>query len=209
MKSAVGKALSVTLLQVCIVGSLAGKYAHDRATCPRAWVKTAYYDPDLPIRGRYASLQLEVEAPGVFTEKPLVEDRHNETPAAKAAEPCAGAITEQATTPQQKVRYVQVWDSKAVRLELHDRQLFAVEDPNSTTLARFFRDADGKSHVTLEEPVDFYVPEHAANLPGWQWPRTLHTEWWAEVTLPKKGPPRPIRLGIKQTDGHIMPLPVS
>ena len=102
MRPVVVKGLSVVLLQVCIVGSLAAKYAHDRATCPRAWVKTAYYDPDLPIRGRYASLQLEVEAPGVFTEKPLVEDRHNETPAAKAAEPCPGATAVQATTPQQK-----------------------------------------------------------------------------------------------------------
>jgi len=66
MKSAIVKGLAVALLQLVIVGSLAAKFAHDRATCPRVWVRTAYYDPDLPIRGRYASLQLEVDAPEYF-----------------------------------------------------------------------------------------------------------------------------------------------
>ena len=209
MKSAVAKGLIVLVVQLLLVVSLAGKYAHDRATCPRVWVKTAYYDPDLPIRGRYASLQLEVDAPGVFAEKPLTEDRRNETPAAKTEDPCVGRIAEQATTTQQKVRYMQVWESKAVRLEIRGGRLVAVADAKSTTIARYFRDTEGKARITLEEPVNFSVPEHASNLPGWQWPRDLHTEWWAEVTLPKKGPPRPIRLGIKQSDGQIMPISVS
>jgi hypothetical protein len=29
---------------------------------------------------------------------------------------------------------------------------------------------------------------------------------WAEVTIPKKGLPRPIRLGMKKGDGAIIPL---
>jgi hypothetical protein len=31
-------------------------------------------------------------------------------------------------------------------------------------------------------------------------------ELWVEVTIPKKGPPRPIRLGVKKGDGAIIPL---
>ena len=54
MKSGLTKGLLVAALQLMIVGSLAAKYAHDRATRPRVWVKVGYYDPDLPIRGRYA-----------------------------------------------------------------------------------------------------------------------------------------------------------
>ena len=198
MKSAIAKGLAVTVLQLLIVGSLAAKYSYERATCPRIWVKVNYYDPDLPIRGRYASLQLEVLAPGVFPEKPLVENRLGETPSAIQQKPA-----------QPKPRYMTVWDSKPVRLEVKDGQLVATNDPNSNVEARYFRDGDGKAHVSLAEPVNFFVPENATNLPGWQWPRSVPRDWWAEVTVPKKGPPRPIRLGIKQPDGQIMPLPAN
>lgn len=45
-------------LQCALVLSLTGKLLYDRATCPRVWVKTQRYDPNLPIRGRYLSLML-------------------------------------------------------------------------------------------------------------------------------------------------------
>jgi hypothetical protein len=50
-------------LQVLLVLSVTGKYLYDRATLPRVWVKTAPVDPNLPIRGRYLSLGIEVQAP--------------------------------------------------------------------------------------------------------------------------------------------------
>ena len=199
MKSAIARGLLVGVLQLLIVGSLAAKYSYERATCPRVWVKVNYYDPDLPIRGRYASLQLEVEAPSIFPEKPLVEDRRNETP----------TTLSEKSTAQQRPRYLAVWDSKPVRLEIQNGKLVAVSDPGSNLEARYFRDAQGAARVLLSEPVDFFVPEHATNLPGWQWPRTNRPDWWAEVTLPAKGPPRPIRLGTKQPGGEIVPLPVN
>ena len=202
MKSAMAKGLAVALLQLVIVGSLAAKFAHDRATCPRVWVRTAYYDPDLPIRGRYVSLQLEVEAPGVFQEEPLVEQ--------KPAPYEIGHPNKEATDKSEKSakpRYVPVWDSKPVRLEVQGGKLIAVTDPKSNISARYTRDTEGRVMMILLEPVDIFVPEHAANLPGWQWPRRSSVEWWAEVTVPKKGPPRPIRLGIKQAGEQIMPLP--
>ena len=50
--------------------------------------------------------------------------------------------------------------------------------------------------VALEEPVDFYIPEHipdpSRRLPG--------ERLWVEVTVPPKGTPRPIRLGVKKND---------
>lgn len=204
MKSGIARGLLVATLQLMIVGSVAAKFAHDRATCPRVWVKTEYYDPDLPIRGRYAALQVALDTPGLFPEKPLVEDRRNETPAEKAAE----AQNRNSQTPP-KPRYLPVWDSKPVRLEVHDGKLVAVVDKESRVVAQYSRDIEGHARVFLNDPIDFFVPENATNLPGWRSPRDSHTEWWAEVTVPKKGPPRPIRLGIKQPAGQIMPLPVS
>ena len=208
MRSGVARGLLVGALQLMIVGSLAAKFAHDRATRPRVWVKVGYYDPDLPIRGRYAALQVELDTPGLFAEKPLAEDLRNETPATKSARASAQL------TPGSHAGaawYFPVWESKPVRLEVHDGKLVAVADPKSDLTAQYSRDGEGVSHVFLQDQIDFYVPENATNVPGWHWSRDplSHTEWWAEVTIPKMGPPRPIRLGIKKPGDQIMPLPAS
>jgi hypothetical protein len=50
--------------------------------------------------------------------------------------------------------------------------------------------------------VLFFVPEHA--LPF----ERARPELWAEVTIPKEGPPRPIRLGVFR-DGKMEPLAVN
>ena len=47
--------------------------------------------------------------------------------------------------------------------------------------------------LRLDGPVDFYIAETAAN------PAALKAgqELWIEVTVPPKGPPRPIQLALK------------
>jgi hypothetical protein len=55
--------------------------------------------------------------------------------------------------------------------------------------------------LRLETPVDFYIPEHAA-IPT---PLRPGQEIWIEVTVPPKGPPRPLQLALKQ-DGVWQPL---
>jgi hypothetical protein len=52
------KGLILAGVQCIMVLSLTGKLLYDRATCPRVWVKTQRWDPNLPIRGRYLALQL-------------------------------------------------------------------------------------------------------------------------------------------------------
>lgn len=63
MTPAMRKGALLGALQVLLVLSVTGKYLYDRATLPRVWVKTAPVDPNLPIRGRYLSLGIEVQAP--------------------------------------------------------------------------------------------------------------------------------------------------
>jgi hypothetical protein len=48
----------------------------------------------------------------------------------------------------------------------------------------------------LYEPVAFFIPEHVPD-PSI---RGAGEELWAEVTVPRRGPPRPIRLGVKKND---------
>ena len=60
---------------------------------------------------------------------------------------------------------------------------------------------EGSSSVVLNDPIAFFLPEHVPD-PSIQ---ATGTELWAEVSIPKKGPPRPVRLGIKK-DGVLTPL---
>lgn len=60
------RGILVCALQCLIVLSVAGKYALDRARLPRVWANATAVDPELPIRGRYVSLRLQVEMPNDF-----------------------------------------------------------------------------------------------------------------------------------------------
>ncbi|MDR3701266.1 MAG: hypothetical protein P4L56_16585 [Candidatus Sulfopaludibacter sp.] len=57
------RGILIGAVQCLMVLSVAGKYAFDRATLPRAWVNATPVDPSLWVRGRYVSLNLQVEMP--------------------------------------------------------------------------------------------------------------------------------------------------
>jgi len=164
MKAA-DKGLAVALIHILIVLSLGGKLLHDRATRPRIWVRTASFDPDLPIRGRYLTLSLEVHAAD------LVQSQDLKHPALNS--------------------------SGYVDLAVENGQLVAHRSEESTgMMINSWRWQNrGNGNPLLSPPVVFFIPEHAET------PRLgAGTELWAEVTVPKKGPPRPIQLAVKRGD---------
>lgn len=55
--------------------------------------------------------------------------------------------------------------------------------------------------LRLDPPVAFFIPEKSEDPSR----RKRAEALWAEVTVPKRGPPRPIRLGVKK-DGALTPL---
>jgi hypothetical protein len=57
-----------------------------------------------------------------------------------------------------------------------------------------WRTTDGITHLRIEEPPLFFMPDTAKD------PRGAHKgdEVWVLATIPRKGPPRPIVMGIKQ-----------
>ncbi len=123
------KGILLGALQCALVLSLTGKLIYDRATCPRVWVRTQPYDPNLPIRGRYLSLVLAPDTGAAYFER------------------------------------------------------------------------------TNRQQVVFFVPEQQTEVDSLR-SRPTNDELWAEVTIPRNGPPRPIRLGIKR-DGQIQPAQVN
>lgn len=70
-------------------------------------------------------------------------------------------------------------------------------DPDSPLRGRYVRLRVKDSN----ERLAFFIPEHIPD-PSI---RAADEELWAEVTLPRKGPPRPIRLAVKK-DGVLTPL---
>ena len=69
---------------------------------------------------------------------------------------------------------------------------------------RFIQRQNEKIAV-LDRPVPFFIPEHVTDPSR----RAPGEELWVEVTIPKKGPPRPIRLGVSKNKGPIIPLDLS
>jgi hypothetical protein len=92
----------------------------------------------------------------------------------------------------------------AVALTVRDGRLAVVPDTESTRLfARMDQRANGPVAVLLE-PLAYFIPEHAAD-PSIRRPGE---ELWVEVTVPRAGGPRPIRLGVKK-DGVLTALDVK
>jgi hypothetical protein len=165
--SARTKGLLLGILHVIIVLSLGAKLLIDRHRYPRVWAETIAYDPDSPIRGRYLAVRLQVEDQGVYSE-PL-------------------------QAPPQQNRWMEI---RNARLGVENGRLvaFPSDDWTGIQVARWKRGE--QTIVALEQPVDFYIPEHILDPSR----RSPGEQLWVEVTIPRKGPPRPIQLGVKKND---------
>jgi hypothetical protein len=167
------KGVILALVHLALVTTLAGKLVADRARYPRVWVKTVPYDPDLPIRGRYVRLQLEVKADAGFS--------------AKEYEKSSGG----------GVSAARFWRNGD--LLVRDGELVVVpNDTGGTPVEVLFGQ---ETRARLSESVAYFIPEHVPD-PSMRKP---DEQLWVEVTVPRKGPPRPIQLGVKK-DGKIEPI---
>jgi hypothetical protein len=155
--TAFSKGVAVAVIHLLLVLSVSGKFLYDRYHCPRVWVRTATFDPELPVRGRYFTLQVEVQAPW------FRQENH--------------------------------YQREDVKLSVEDGQLIASRTDATTELSVSYwpsRSGFLNKRVFLDQGIPFFIPEHAA-IPVLK----AGQELWAEVTVPRKGPPRPIQLAIK------------
>ncbi len=175
--------LALLVIQLAIVSSIAAKYFYQRATCPRVWTRTAAYDPELILRGRYLSLQLTVD--GCSSTLPSVKQA--EFP--RNFDGVPHGTTFSVRSPETILF--------PARLEVKDNKLlvYRIPDSDATTAGQQVAAWPNGScdSFRLADPVDFYIPEHAND------PTALRSgqELWIEVTIPPKGPPRPLQLALK------------
>ncbi len=172
--SARGRGWLLAGLHLALVGSLALKYEVDRRTQPRIWVRSAPYDPDLPIRGRYVQIGIETQL-----DDSLRLDHEEDS---------------RLGFPTPPARFV-----------VQDGQLRLRADPlgERYTLAETFGSArqDGRPSYRVQRPLAYFIAEHVDDPSR----RPEGEELWVEVTIPRRGPPRPIRLGVKR-GGTLTPL---
>jgi len=177
------KAVAVALIQLLIVSTLGAKLLYDRKTRPRAWFKTERYDPNLPIRGRYLSLQVEVADPRSPEE---VQSKFKDEIERYQAQPYhgfyqfgdeCGMIEVRGQTPTAK------FDGKSPGWDYGCNNLrFARRRMNDRTV------------LQVVDPIVFFISDTAKDPSV----RPRGEELWVLATIPRKGPPRPIALGVKK-----------
>ena len=83
-----------------------------------------------------------------------------------------------------------------------DGQLVAMPDDTGVPATVAVR--DGVDVARLDEPMAFFIPEHAADPSQ----RPPGEELWVEVSIPGRGAPRPIQLGVRTNGGAVRPLTI-
>ncbi len=183
--------IALLVIQLAIVSTIAAKYLYQRSTCPRVWTRTVAYDPELVMRGRYLTMQLVVD--GCQSTLPSAQQANfprniNGVPNGKDYSIAAPMF----------LRF-------QAKLAVKDNKLLAIRLPENDDIpaGQTVDAASGSScqNMRLDEPVDFYIPEHAQS----PIPVKQGDELWIEVTVPPKGPPRPTQLALKQ-NGAWKPL---
>jgi uncharacterized membrane-anchored protein len=179
--------IALLLIQLVIVSSIAAKYYYQRVTCPRVWVKAAAYDPELVMRGRYLSLQLTVDGcestlPSAFQAN-FPRNSDGTTRKGGFRVNWQGAVQFRAKLKVENNKLV------AIRIPAADERskgVYVSAMPDSSCDA-----------MRLQEPVEFYIAEHAGDPSRVQ----KGQELWMEVTVPPVGPPRPLQLALKDNGG--------
>jgi hypothetical protein len=175
--------VALLVIQLAIVGSIAGKYFYERWKCPHVWTRAAMYDPELLMRGRYLSMQLTLDG----CKSTLPSAKQAIYPRNIDGTPRGNAYS---------INGRQFLSFQA-EIKAEDNELVAIRLPESDgrRLGQAVTAGPGAScdNLRLQQAVNFYIAEHAAS----PLPVKAGQELWVEVTVPPKGPPRPIQLALK------------
>ena len=176
------RGIILLVAQLVLVLSIAGKYVYERKVCPRVWVRTAQFDPDLPFRGRYLALGLTINACGL---------PHN-------ADASLGG-------PGVSLAHTTGWGWR-VKPEARAGKLIAVlagDDVRPELTQQLTQSGERCDRAALMGFADYFIGDRAKS----PFPLKANEELWVEVTVPPSGPPRPIQLAIS-SDAGFKPLVV-
>ena len=160
--------LLVGLLQTALLLSVGSRLLLDRLHYPRAWARTVPVDPNLPIRGRYVDLQVEVPVIGWSARTSrLAKDEHF-------------------IPLQLNIRQDRLFASPSTR-KIDGKQEILIPTWRISHLPE-------GSIAQLPYRLAFFIPPDVPD-PSL---RPAGEKLWVEVTLPNQGPVRPIQLGVER-----------
>jgi len=175
--------MALLVVQLLLVSAVAAEYLYQRWRCPRVWTRATEVDPEGRMRGRYLEAQL------------IVDGCRSTLPSAKAAQFPRDVNGAALAGPYGIGSLGLVKFNGELRVENNELVTVKIEDPRKTEIGQQVNAGPGTrcSEMQLERPVAFYIAKGAqARLP-----LRSGQELWAEVTVPPKGPPRPLRLAVK------------
>jgi hypothetical protein len=186
-----GASVALVVIQLALVSSIAAKYLYQRWRCPRVWTRTVAYDPELLMRGRYLSVQLVVNG----CQSTLPSAKEARMPHDKNGVPTGTQFSIQSPD--------QFGFSAELKVEGNTLKAIKLPEWKDASAGQRVMASPGSTcdNLRLEQPVDFYISEHAAS----PTPVRAGQELWIEVTVPPKGPPRPMQLALKE-NGNWRPL---
>jgi len=183
--------VAVLVVQLALVSTVAGKYLWQRWRCPRVWTRTVAIDPELPMRGRYLSQQL------------VVDGCQSTLPSAKAAQ-FPRDVNGAAVPGPYGLRPLGVVEFNG-ELRVANNKLVAVQiqDPRKADNGQLVDAWPGTQcdQMRLEKPVAIFIADTARS----PLPLKPGQELWVEITVPPKGPPRPLQMALKD-NGAWKPL---
>jgi len=182
-----GVSIALLVIQLLVVSSVAGKYLWERWRCPRVWTRAAAIDSELPMRGRYLSLQLTVD--GCQSTLPSAKLATFPRDLNGAVKPGLYILRPQPITFRANLK---VENNKLVAVRPEGQDIEGGEDPAAGQEISAMPSAPC-GQMTLTDGVDFYIADTAKS----PLPLQPGQELWIEVTLPPTGPPRPIQLALK------------
>lgn len=182
--------LVLLIVQLLLVSTIAAKYLYQRWSCPRVWTRAAAIDPQLPMRGRYLALQLTVD--GCQSTLPSAKNANFPRDFNGAVKPGSFVLRSNDVDFHANLKVANN-TLVAVRIE-------GTEDANAGEEVVGVAGAPC-NQMQLASSTDFFISDTAQS----PLPLKPGQELWIEVTVPPKGPPRPIQLALKD-NGAWKPL---
>jgi len=179
--------VALLVIQLALVSSIAAKYLYERWTCPRVWTRAEMYDPNMLMRGRYLALQMTVDG----CQSTLPNAELATVPRNLDGVPTGKTFSIHSPQPVQFRATLKAEGNKLVALRIPDPEIQASGQKGGQLVSAM--PGSSCENLRLNDPVDFYIAEHAAS----PLPVKPGQELWIEVTVPAQGLPRPIQLALK------------
>ncbi len=176
-------AASVALLviQLAMVSAIAGKYLYQRWRCPRVWTRAQAVDPELPMRGRYLALRLTVD--GCQSTLPSAAEAAFPRDFSGAVKPGPYMLKQNTTRFRARLKVV---NGALTAVAIGDQERPSGEEVEGSA-------GQPCNQMRLAEVTDYFVSDRARS----PLPLQAGQELWIEVTVPPKGPPRPLQMAVK------------